>query len=103
MPVEPHRRRTGPNWNEGARLLWEVMRDRKLNQSDVRRLLKGPTGKELSEGAVNRWLYGDRRPSRASTTQIEEALGVPASAWDKPATGRIPSRVVRAEPKGAAA
>jgi transcriptional regulator with XRE-family HTH domain len=102
MPIEPHRRRLGPNWNEGARRLWLVMIERGLNQSDVRRGLKGPSGNELTEGAVNRWLYGERRPSGRLLTQIEDVFGVPAGAWFQTAVGKIPSRAAKPS-SGAAA
>ena len=89
MPVETHRRHVGGNWNEGARLLWDAMRERRLNQADVRKLLRGRDG-ELAEGAVNRWLYGDRRPSLDLAVQLESALGVPVAAWGREAGGPPP-------------
>jgi len=92
MPIAPHRRKLGPNWNEGARLLWLAMLENDIKQSEVRKKLRGASGNELADGAVNRWLYGDRRPTGDLPHQIEDQFGVPARAWRQPALGGLPSR-----------
>jgi transcriptional regulator with XRE-family HTH domain len=103
MPIETHRRHLGEQWNEGARLLWVAMRDRGLNQAEVRKLLRGRDGEELSEGAVSRWLYGERRPSLDLAVQIEERFGVPVAAWRRDPDGPAPFEVVEKAPTGTAA
>lgn len=88
MPVEPHRRRLGAHWNRGALLLWQFMFKHGLRQSDIRDRLHGKSDKPLSDGAVNRWLYGERRPSRPLTTQMERLFGIEPASWDDEAVER---------------
>lgn len=102
MASETTRRHLGEQWNEGARLLWVAMRDRGLNQSDVRKLLRGRDGEELSDGAVSRWLYGERRPSLDLAIQLEEQLAVPMATWRREASGPPPFEVEAEKTAGAA-
>lgn len=66
--------------NEGARLLWEIMTNRGLTQADVRAMLQGRSG-PLADGAMSRWLHGDRRPSLSLASQLAELFGIPVRAW----------------------
>lgn len=66
--------------NEGARLLWEIMKNRGLTQADVRAMLQGRSG-PLADGAMSRWLHGDRRPSLSLASQLAELFGIPVQSW----------------------
>jgi transcriptional regulator with XRE-family HTH domain len=47
---------------------------------------------KASEGAVSRWLRGERAPVYAWRKRLLELYGVPDGAWDLPAPGRRKAR-----------
>jgi transcriptional regulator with XRE-family HTH domain len=87
------RTEVGPAFNEGARLLWKALAEKGWSQADLRRRLRvrRPDGSlaVLATGIVTHWLYGDRRPDIEILVQIEDLLGVPATAWARPPKGRF--------------
>lgn len=75
--------RTGEHVTEGTRALWRAVKARGWSQGDLARKLG------TSSANVNRWLHGDRAPSRRWAGAIETLLGVDAALWDKAARGDL--------------
>lgn len=67
----------GPLENEGARLLWLCLRDRKLTLSDLAREIG------TKPGMLNRWAWCDVRPSGEWALDLENKLGIPMRAWQE--------------------
>lgn len=82
MSRRPHRTTLGPHFNEGARLLWLRVAEAPYDGSQNALALAIDVG----AGLVSRWLYGDRKPGRAHSATLHQRLGIPASAWDEPAS-----------------
>jgi ribosome-binding protein aMBF1 (putative translation factor) len=76
----------GPCPNEGARLLWEQMRELGLSIAGLAKRLKA------DRGLVNRWLWCNGMPGREWAGEIERELGIPIGAW-----GQKPTRKIRTE------
>jgi len=74
------RRTLGRQFSEGARLLWFELGKRGWDQSAAARELG------TSSGTVNRWLYGERRPSAEWAARIESVLAIPARTFGEPPT-----------------
>ena len=72
-----HRSRPGEHFSEGSRLLWLALERLGHTQADAEAQL------ECAAGAVNRLLYGDRKPGRALGDRIAERYGVQVRAWDE--------------------
>lgn len=88
----------GPAWNEGARLTWKALAAKGWTPTDLQRRLKGPSGKPLGGGVVNRWLYGDMLPSIPSGAQIQALLDVPLASWARgPAAPFVPPAARKAK------
>lgn len=81
--IEPQRRTLGKHINEGARLLWEKLREKGWSQTRLARELP------CSLGLAWRWLYCDQRPDGKRRALIEDKLGVPWRAWDELPTAEI--------------
>lgn len=75
MRIVEHR--LGPRYSDGAELLWRILRLRKWSQ----RRLESELG---AHGMTSRWLYGERCPGANWATEIEDKLGIRASAWGRP-------------------
>ena len=71
----------GPSFSEGARLLWGVLLRRGLSQVDLAAMLRDPNGVPVKQSTVNRWLYGERRPSLGIVVQFADLFRIPARAW----------------------
>jgi transcriptional regulator with XRE-family HTH domain len=75
-------RRSGAHYSEGARLLWHELTLSKLSQAALQRELK------LSQGAIGRWLRGDRLPDELARAKLFARFGINPSAWDQKAHAR---------------
>jgi transcriptional regulator with XRE-family HTH domain len=75
-------RRSGAHYSEGARLLWHELTLAKLSQAALQRELK------LSQGAIGRWLRGDRLPDELARAKLFARFGINPSAWDQAANAR---------------
>lgn len=60
---------------EGSKALRRKMRERKLNQAQVRKLVG------CQAGMVTRWLSGERKPGPENMFALERALGIKAELW----------------------
>ncbi len=78
-----HRRKLGRHPNEGARLLWDKVRELGLSIAGLTKAL----GSE--PGMANRWLWCDTRPSPAWADVLEDQLGIPHRAWRERPSVRI--------------
>jgi transcriptional regulator with XRE-family HTH domain len=65
----------GDHFNEGARQLWGAVESLGGQRQAAEKI-----GADVT--ALNRWLYGDRKPSREFASKIADALGIPVNAWD---------------------
>lgn len=74
------RQKVGPNFSEGARLLWIAMRIQGMNQCGVARVL----GRH--RGVINRLLYGERRPGLDLALDIQDTFGIRPVDWSRDAT-----------------
>lgn len=90
--AKPYRTKRGDRFSEGARLLGCVLSERGCTQAQITLELGAP------EGAVNAWLFGDKKPSADAITKIFDVLGIPADSWGRPPNGRFvpPVRALRA-------
>lgn len=59
----------------GPALLRRYLRETKQKPADLSRA----TG--IDEGAISRWLRGERRPGLDNADLLEQHTGVPAKAW----------------------
>lgn len=76
----------GDKYSEGSQLLAAELEKRDWSQGDLQRKLG------VASGLIGRWLHGEKRPGAVWASKIEEAVGIPASAW-----GREPRK--RSAPK----
>jgi ribosome-binding protein aMBF1 (putative translation factor) len=83
MSRRPHRTELGNHFSEGARLLWLAVAARDGSQTVLAHEI------HVGVAVLNRWLYGERKPSRQFAAIIEARLGIPASAWDAKVRGRF--------------
>jgi hypothetical protein len=74
MAIETTRIALGPRFNEGARLLWQVLLERQWSQGDMARAIGA------KPGVVPRWLYGDTRPSWEWAARLLDVCGIPLAA-----------------------
>jgi len=79
--IETRRTNLGSVVNEGARLAWLKMRERDWDQSKLRAEIKAQTGKEITSGALVKYLYCDRRPGVQWTIVFETVLGIAPAQW----------------------
>jgi len=81
MPrLAPHRLTLGPVFSEASRRLWLEIQRRGWSQTRLK--------KELGahDGAVTRWLYGDRKPGLQKALRVQEVLDIDPALWgQKPA------------------
>lgn len=75
MAIETTRRELGKQFSEGARLLWQEKAERGWTQGALMRAIGA------KPGVVQRWLYGDTKPSWKWASKLEEAFGIPLKAW----------------------
>lgn len=67
---------------EGQKLLLKFLEDRDLTKADFHRTLqKRFGGKMLSYFTTNSWIVGSRRPGELAQEMLEQACGIPKSAW----------------------
>lgn len=83
MAKRTTRTKMGPRFCEGSRLLWLALERLGWSHSDLMRKLTGPTGKPLSNGRVDSWLYGDSKPDRGPAAQLKMMLDIPMESWDQ--------------------
>jgi Meiotically up-regulated gene 113 len=70
----------GPNFNEGARLLWDALETKSWTHNELCRRVGATHGAHAS------WLYGDGRPRLVYALKLEELFAIPVKAWDLPPT-----------------
>lgn len=57
------------------------MREHGWDQSKLRAEIKARTGKEITSGALVKYLYCDRRPGVQWTIVFDEVLGIAPAKW----------------------
>lgn len=70
----------GDRFSEGARLLWARLEHLHHSHADAARLLS------VHPTRVHRIMYGLRLPSPQFMTAAQDAYGVPADSWGRPAS-----------------
>lgn len=66
----------GELFNEGARLLWKVVKQAGSAAEVAESIGAGGS-------AFSRWLYGDRLPDLEWAAVLQDELGIPMIAWTK--------------------
>jgi len=91
MSDQPFRKTwLGKHFSEGSRRLWLLLKERGWDQTDLaadvlaaRSQADPSIPKRPSTSVVNRWLYGDRAPDRASSLLLQERYGLDPKLWDQ--------------------
>lgn len=95
MSIEVSRTRMGTRFNEGARLLWQVMVERGWSQGELGRAL------DAKPGTLPRWLYGDTKPSWDWAVKLRDAFGIALEAWTlEPTAAFVPPAAREADQSG---
>jgi DNA-binding XRE family transcriptional regulator len=76
-PRRPLKLNFGPLISEGARQLWLSMKANDWSQADLARAL------QVKPATVSRWLYGERRPSIALGSKMEQELRIAPRLWSE--------------------
>lgn len=82
------RKHFGPRYSEGARQLGEFANRECLTLDE----LASRVSAKITRTAVHRWMFGDRIPARRFAFALEQSLGIPLDAWDRPAKKTKSSR-----------
>lgn len=80
MAIASTRTTLGPQFSEGARLLWAAMESRGWSQGQVAKAI------DAKGGVVPRWLYGDIRPGWDWAKILRDTFCIPLEAWTLEAT-----------------
>jgi hypothetical protein len=81
------RKKLGPRFSEGARHLWLFLKEHQWPPEALALEIAKATGKTYNlSGLVNRWLYGDRKPSRLYANVLKKVAGILTDLWDQPST-----------------
>lgn len=83
MTERHHRRTLGTKFNEGARLLWLALAERRWSRERLAEQLG------CNSGAVHRWLYGERKPGTSYATKLAALLAIPTDAWGRAPTAEF--------------
>jgi transcriptional regulator with XRE-family HTH domain len=84
MGPRTHRTTVGEHYNEGARRLWKAIVRDGIRQADVAARL------ECDPGALNKWLFGQQRPSAKSRYKVQDEFGIEPRLWDEDPKGPCP-------------
>ncbi len=71
------RKKVSKRFSEGARQLWALVQSGEWSAARLHKELG------CSRTAPHKWLYGDRKPDRAISLEIERLVGIPAASWDE--------------------
>jgi hypothetical protein len=84
-----HKTCLGKHFSEGSRRLWLLLEERGWHQGNLAadvlaaRSPGAPVRTGVTTSVVNRWLYGDRAPDRASALLLQERYGLDPKLWDQ--------------------
>jgi hypothetical protein len=87
MAIATHRRTLGSCPNEGARKTWLILEERGWGQAELRAEILKQTGRQITSGALVKYLYCERRPGVLWSEAFETVLGVTPIDWH-----RLPER-----------